>query len=120
MNKWQVICPVSALAVFLVVYPLLYGLPGSRDYKYYINSRAREIGKDLIATTNSAHLVAIDPALRVNLSRVLSSPTHIANVLYGDEPPPIGDGKACSRLSLTNDLGQGIVLRLSQDTNWGS
>ena len=114
MNKWQIICPLAALVVVFVI----LGLPGSRDYQYFITVRTREIGRDLISATNSSHLAEIAPALQMSLSRLLSSPTYVANALFGDEPPPVGDGRACSRLVLTNDLGDGIVLRLQQGTNF--
>jgi len=105
------------MVIVLVVILALNGLPGSRDYRYFITVRTSDIGRELIATTNSPRLAEIDPALQMSLSQLLSSPTHVADALFGDESAPVGDGRACSRLVLTNDMGEGIVLRLRQGTN---
>jgi hypothetical protein len=45
---------------------------------------------------------------------------HIAAVLLGDEPRPTGDGSACSRLLLTNEMADGILLRLGQGKTIGT
>jgi hypothetical protein len=78
----------------------------------FISVASRSIGEDLITSTNSSHVVRIGPGLQAALSELLSAPAHVADVLMGDEPSPIGDGKACSRLVLTNDIGKGLLIRL--------
>lgn len=61
MNKWQIICPVAAMVIVLVAILTLNGLPGSRDYRYFITVRTGDIGRELIAATNSPRLAEIDP-----------------------------------------------------------
>jgi hypothetical protein len=111
MNKWQIICPMVAL----LVVGLAFGFIALRgQHRGFISVASRSIGDDLIASTNSSHLVRIGPDLKTRLSELLSVRTHIADVLLGDEPAPIGDGTACSRLVLTNDAGRGLLIRLRQ------
>jgi hypothetical protein len=70
------------------------------------------VGRDLIASTNSALLLSIDPELRSQLSAILASTTHIASIHLGDEPAPVEGGRASSVLLLTNNTGEGVTLRL--------
>src|SRR4051812_24955130 len=109
MNKWQIICPVAAM----LIAALVFGIIAVRgQHRGFISVASRSIGGDLIASTNSSHLVRIGPDLQAYLAELLSARTHIAAVLLGDEPSPIGDGTACSRLVLTNDAGRGLLIRL--------
>jgi hypothetical protein len=73
---------------------------------------SRSIGQDIIAATNSTHLVRIAPDLQSRLSELLSAHTQVADVLLGDEPSPFGDGTASSRLVLSNDVGRALMIRL--------
>ncbi len=109
MSKWQIICPVVAI----LIAGLGSGITAVRgQHRGFISVASRSIGGDLIATTNSPHLVRIGPGLQARLSELLSVRTHVAEVLLGDEPSPFGDGTACSRLVLTNDAGRGLLIRL--------
>ena len=109
MNKWQIICPVVAM----LIVGLVFGIVAVRgQHRGFISVASRSIGGDLIASTNSSHLVRIGPDLQAHLSELLSARTHVADVLLGDEPSPFGDGAACSRLVLTNDAGRGLLIRL--------
>jgi hypothetical protein len=111
MNRWQIICPVVAIAIFALATALIHG---RKEHDYFIRMTTYGVGRDIIETTNSSHLIKIGPGLQARLSELLVSPTHIATVLLGDEPPPIGDGSACSRLVLTNEVADGVVIRLRQ------
>ncbi len=51
------------------------------------------------------------PKLQADLNQILASPTRCI-VRSGDEPPPLGDGGAYTRLLLTNEVGQALTLRL--------
>src|SRR5438105_4317394 len=111
MNKWQIICPVVAIAIFALVTAMIHG---RKERDHFIQMKTYGVGRDIIETTNSSHLTEIPPGLQARLSELLVSPTHIATVLLGDEPSPIGDGSAGSRLALTNEIADGVVIRLRQ------
>jgi hypothetical protein len=72
------------------------------------------IGRELISATNSQHLIQVSPDLQARMAELLASPTRISSVVLGDMAPPMSDGKACSRLVLTNDAGRGLLIRLSR------
>jgi hypothetical protein len=109
VNKWQIICPVVAL----LIVGLVFGVIAIRgQHRGFISVASRSTGGDLIASTNSSHLVRIGPDLQARLAELLSSRTHIADVLLGDEPSPYGDGAASIRLILTNEAGKGLLIRL--------
>ena len=80
--------------------------------RYFTTMMSYSVGKELIETTNSSHVAAISPELHAQLSRLLTSPSHIASVRLGDEPAPVGDGRASSRVILTNALARGLGIRL--------
>ncbi len=109
MNKWQIICPVVAMLVFGSVLGIL-ALRG--PHRGYINVASHSIGNDLIMSTNSPQLVHIGPDLQARLSALLSARTYVAGVLMGDDLAPYGDGTACSRLMLTNEIGGRLLIRL--------
>jgi hypothetical protein len=112
MNKWQIICPVLAMA-----FVAIFGLAGQgrRNHRYYISAQTRVIGEELTASTNSSRLAPIGAALRDRLCGFLAAQSGVADVLLGDEPSPVGDGTACSRLILSNAVGARLGIRLGQD-----
>jgi hypothetical protein len=80
--------------------------------------RALAVAWDLMRTANSTNLTGIGTEFRADLAAILSAPTdRIA--LVGDEPPPRGDGTACSRLILTNTQRQTLHLRLQEEPGSG-
>ena len=80
-----------------------------------IHRASLSIGSELIRTTNSSRLGNIGPDLQAQLASLLGAPTQVSTVLFGDEPPPIGDGRARCRLVLTNAIGQGLLIRLGKE-----
>ena len=74
------------------------------------------MANDLVTKKNSPLLFQMGTIFKKELSRVLAEPTQIILVKYGDEPAPIGDGSACSRLVLSNRVGQLIGIRLQHDS----
>ena len=116
MNKWQVLCPLAAIAIAAVVFAVFAVVSGSNHHRYYVQAQTRMMGRELIATTNSARLVQLGPGLRKRLSEFLSSPAGVAEVVLGDAPSPIGDGSACSRLVISNATGGRLGIRLRQDS----
>jgi len=111
MNKaQQALLVVAILGLAGVLFALVQTRTKRRDA---ISERSYQIGQDLISTTNSNHLLSLRPGLSDQLSNLLASPTYVSAVLLGDEPSPVGDGSACSRLILTNQLRRGLELRLA-------
>ncbi len=111
MNKWQIICPLAALFVVGAVIGIV---AVKSQHRAAINMTSRSIGGDLVTATNSSRLAHMSPYLRERLAHLLRSPTQVAAVLSGDAPPPVGNGSACSRLVLTNNAGQRLLIRLRQ------
>jgi hypothetical protein len=109
MNKWKII---GAIAALLIAGLVALTVAVKSQHRGVITAASRSIASDLIAATNSSHLVHMSPFLRARLARLLGSPSHLASVFMGDAPPPVGDGSACSRLVLTNNAGQRLLIRL--------
>ncbi len=112
MNKWQIICPLVAIAIVAVVFAMV---SGRNHRRYYVYAQTRMIGQELIAATNSTRLVQIGSGLQKRLSEFLVSPVGVVEVELGDEPSPIGDGTACSRVIVSNATGGRLGIRLRQD-----
>src|ERR1700745_734849 len=102
MNKRAIIWSAVAIAIVAAVLVVLATKHRLETSNQLITSRTYQIGQDLIAHRSSQHLAGLPPGLAGQLSNLLGSPTRVSTVLLGDEPPPIGDGSACSRLILTN------------------
>ncbi len=111
MNKWQIICPIVALLVGGII---AVNVAARSHRRGVVIAASSSLGHDLITGTNSARLVRVSPFLRAKLAQLLGSPTQVATVLAGDLPRPDGDGSACSRLVLTNNAGQCLLIRLRQ------
>ncbi len=80
-----------------------------RRYAMFVVSMS--VGPDLVHTNYSRSLTGVTPELQTDLNRLLASPTQ-CTVRSGDEPPPLGDGRAYTRLVLTNEAGLSLTLRL--------
>jgi hypothetical protein len=113
VNKWQIICPLAAIALVVIVFAMV---SGANHRRYDVQAQTRMIGQELIATTNSTRLVQVGSGLQKRLSEFLTSPAGVADVTLGDEPSPIGDGTACSRLIVSNATGGRLGIRLRQDS----
>lgn len=112
MSKWQIICPVSAMALVAV---LLVLSSGSRHRRYHLFAQTRMIGQELITTRNSPRLLPLGSDAEKRLAEFLSSGASAAAVMLDDEPPPVGDGTAASRLILSNAAGETLGIRLSHE-----
>ena len=113
MNKWQIICPLTALVIFAAIIGIS---AGAKNRRHFLTAQTRMIGRDLIRTTNSTGLTQISPQLQRRLLEILGSPTEVMAVELGDGKPPIGDGSACSRLILSNASGECLGIRLGPDS----
>jgi len=109
MNKWQIICPLALLTVVGLLVAMVHL---GQQHRHYVTAQTGMIGRELIAATNSPRLANVDQAFTRSLSMFLASPAGVSNVQLGDEPPPFGDGTACSRLTLTNATGKRLRVRL--------
>ena len=109
MNRWQVLGPIAAIALVIAVLGIFHQQKG---HERIVSARTRNIGQDLIALTNSPRLLGLPRGFSTQLSSLLVSPTRVSEVLLGDDSAPLGDGSACSRLILTNELGRGLQMRL--------
>lgn len=98
-----------------VVAAVLFSGQARRNIRYYITAQTTMVGEELVRSTNSSRLAEIGPALQNRLSRFLAAPSGVADVMLGDERPPIGDGTACSRLVLSNAVGARLGIRMRQD-----
>lgn len=83
MNKWQIICPLTALGIAVGVFAMI---SGSRHHRYYIQAQTRMIGEDLCQRTNSARLVSIDVRLQQRLKALFRAMVGVAEVRLGDKP----------------------------------
>jgi hypothetical protein len=111
MLKWVFIIWFAVMAV--VVFFVSGTIKGQRQVQLHVMCTG--IGRQLISLTNSSSLVHLGPDLHAQLATLLSSTTRVSTVLFGDEPPPFGDGKASSRLVLTNAVGHGLLIRLQRE-----
>ncbi|MFA6544262.1 MAG: hypothetical protein WCS99_07540 [Limisphaerales bacterium] len=115
MNKWQIICPLTAMAIVGLVVAWLQPY-GQRKASRYLEVQALQTGWDLVKTTNSPQLVRIGPGLEGRLASLLHTNAGVFKVLLGDEPSPIGNGKASCRLILTNAAADSFGIRLRADS----
>lgn len=112
MNKWQIICPLAAMAIAVVI---LAWAQGNAHHRYYLTAQTKQIGLDLLKTTNSPQLVRLGVGLERRLASLLNTNAGVSQGLLGDEPSPIGNGKASCRLILTNAVGDSVGIRLRAD-----
>lgn len=113
MNK---AAPILWVAGALIVIGVIWGWSTIENFRearrQIVTMCTYHVGQDLIASTNSALLVSIDGGLRTNLIELLASTTHVASVQLGDEQSPAAGRRASSVLLLTNEIGEGVALRL--------
>ena len=114
MNKWQIICPLVAIFLVAAVFSVI---SGRNHQRYYVYAHTRMIGEELLTSTNSAYLVQVGDDLEKRLSEFLVASAGVAEVELGDEPSPIGDGTACSRMIVSNAAGGRLGIRLRQDAD---
>ena len=111
MNNWKILGPAVAVVLVAAASAIAVKQTG---YRRIVSEGTRNVGHDLITQTNSSRLANLPLGFAPQLSTLLAAPTQISAVLMGDDPAPLGDGSACSRLILTNQSARGIHLRLGQ------
>ena len=112
MNKQQIIAPLVAMAIFALGAGVIFTRNQSRSF---LHMRAQIVGRELVTTTNSASISSMGQGLRVQLEQLLASPATVDSVELGDEPMPIGDGRASVRVFLKKQDGVRLAIRLQLD-----
>ena len=115
MNKWQIICPTAALLLSAAVVAVIHG---RNSHQGFAQAETRQIGHDLVTSTNSSRIVTLGHGLRGRLETLLTHPAGVSEVLLGDEPG-LGDGEASSRVILTNSAGEKVGIRFRVDGSTG-
>jgi hypothetical protein len=110
-QKIQITIPLATLGLTALMLSFFHGRDAHRNF---ILSRASEIGRYLLVSTNSDRLVSIGPDLQHRLGSSFASAARIEAVRLGDEPAPIGDRQALCRLFLINWAGERVAVRLRQ------
>src|SRR5262245_25113771 len=111
MSKVTIIRFTVATILVVVVAGAWFFARAKQERQYAMLALSMTVGADLVHTNYSRSLSGATPELQADLNRILASPTRCI-VRDGDERPPLGDGRAYTRLLLTNEAGQGLTLRL--------
>ena len=114
MKKIQIIAPLVAMGIVAVF--LVFTLMRNQA-RSFLAARAHSVGYELIKSTNATGLVTMSDGLRRKMAEFLASPAHEEAVRFGDEPSPVGDGRATVRLFLRNEKAERLALRLRPDTD---
>jgi hypothetical protein len=75
-------------------------------------AETKRLGGDLVRSTNSAYLISIYPELKDALNKLLAAPAGVSGVRVADEP--IGKHQFATHLFLTNEVGDGLAIRLKR------
>ncbi len=112
---------IFLLVALLVIGILIFGVLKHyrRAAQFRIHYENMLIAEQLATRTNS-DLVELPASLSNQLARFLASPGHAQGMEFGDEPPPIGDGSATTRIFLTNTIGETLGIRLRRDGPYSS
>src|ERR1044071_5266756 len=112
MNKWQIMCPVAAMVLVLLMMTPKAVSRYKMNHRDSITYSTRCVAWDLERQTNSTLLVSISPELKKTLDAFLTTPTaYVETFRFGDEPAPVGDGTATYRLYIRNFNDDCIALR---------
>jgi hypothetical protein len=112
MSKTKIVILVVGL-VLIALIPVLWHRGKARGQE--VATLCWQIGRDLLAITNSTSLSSIQPTLQRRLAQFLSAPARVEAVRLGDEPRPATDLKATARLYLVNDRNERLGIRLQQE-----
>jgi hypothetical protein len=110
MNKWQIICPLAAVAL-LVVWSATFS-PGPNPPAFY--AAAFQVSREVLATTNSTRLVSMDPALKSSLQDLLTSPANFAGMHMETNDQAEPAAKVLT-LYFANEAGRRLDLKLRWD-----
>lgn len=111
MSKGTIIRSAAAALLALVVAGAWFIASANKERRYVMFVLSMSVGADLVHTNYSRSLIGVTPELEADLKQIVASPTRCI-VRSGDEQAPLGDGRAYTRLLLTNEAGQALTLRL--------
>jgi hypothetical protein len=94
---------------------LYFKLSGRSEQNSLTITQSWQIGRDLVANTNSARLTSLQPGVQKQLAEFLGSPARVEAVLLGDEPRSAEDLKATTRIYLVNERNERLGLRLQKE-----
>jgi hypothetical protein len=114
-QKLQIITPLVTMGIIAL---LLIVFHGRGEHRAFVLSQTYQIGQNVVSPDYPRRLV-FGPELERRLSGFLVSTGRVEAVRFGDEPAPIGDGKASSRLYLINGNHERLALRLTLETKGG-
>lgn len=113
-RKWEIICPIVALLLTGIIFGTVHFRNEQRAFRLMM---AQQVGEDLIASKDSKRVVRVGDGLRAKLSEYTAGHAKVADVRVGDEPSPIGDGRASNCVILSNDAGAMLSIRLMPADN---
>jgi hypothetical protein len=108
MNKQQIIAPLVAMALCVIIFGLVIfpNLPRHPEQK--LLATASLVGRDLVSKTNSDLLTSIGPALKSDLNDFLGAPvkrTFVRNTVSDQ-------GKPTALVTLVNDSERLLLITL--------
>ena len=112
MNKTQLTVFVISLALFFGGFAFY---SGHQHHRSFVQAQSYAAANDLINSNRAELFVSIGSGLKVRWEQFAKSPVRIDQVRLGDEPAPIGDGRASSRALFTNEAGERLAIRLRWD-----
>lgn len=114
MNRWK-LALLLALGVAALLLVVFYSHRAHRQERATVLAQSWAIGRELVSQTNSPHLLFPGNLFQRTLASLLTSPTQVEAVKYGDEPQPAGAIHAASRIYLVNQKGSRLALRLKPE-----
>ncbi len=112
ISKTWIIATVAGLACLVAMLPV-WNRGKARTQA--VTTQCWQIGRDLVASTNSTQLEPLQPMLQRRLAQLLSTPARVEAVRLGDEPRPETDLKATARLYLVNERNERLGIRVQRE-----
>ena len=88
---------------------------GRQNYRYFIQSQTYAAGSSLINSNRSEMFLNMGVGLGTRWDGFVRLPVGIESIQMGDEPAPIGDGQASSRVFFTNVATECLAIRMRWD-----